>query len=146
MRLRTRPAAEPLGSLLARIRGRHLQMTFDLIIRNGKVVRGDGVIDASIAVADGKVVEVAPEISGNAKQEIDASNLHVFPGLIDIHVHFNDPGRAEWEGIGTGSAALSAGGGTCFFDMPLNSSPPVIDGDAFDRKLTAATGSAFADF
>jgi allantoinase len=121
-------------------------MAFDLIIRNGKAVRANDTIDASIAVADGKVVEVAPQIPGSAKVEIDATNLHVFPGLIDIHVHFNDPGRADWEGIGSGSSALAAGGGTCFFDMPLNSSPPVIDGGAFDRKLAAATGSAFADF
>ena len=53
-------------------------------------------------------------------------------------MHFNEPGRTHWEGLATGSAALAAGGFTAFFDMPLNSSPPVIDGAAFDAKLAAA--------
>ena len=72
--------------------------------------------------------------------------LHVFPGLIDPHVHFNEPGRTEWEGFATGSSALAAGGGTMFFDMPLNSSPPVLDGESFDLKLEAAGRSSHTDF
>jgi allantoinase len=121
-------------------------VSFDLVIRGGRVVTPNGVHDSDVAVDNGKIAEVAPQISGSPHEEVDATGLHVFPGLIDIHVHFNDPGRADWEGFDTGSAALAAGGGTCFFDMPLNSSPPVIDGDAFDRKLTAATGRSHADF
>ncbi|HSV15581.1 MAG TPA: allantoinase AllB [Tepidisphaeraceae bacterium] len=121
-------------------------MNHDLLIRNGHLVTPSGVHRADVAVADGKVVEFASQIAGSAREEIDATGLHVFPGLIDIHVHFNDPGRADWEGFDTGSAALAAGGGTCFFDMPLNSSPPVIDAAAFDGKLTAATGRSYADF
>ena len=50
----------------------------------------------------------------------------MFPGLIDVHVHFNEPGRTEWEGAQTGSRALAAGGGTLFFDMPLNSTPCTV--------------------
>ena len=68
------------------------------------------------------------------------------PGVVDVHVHFNDPGRADWEGGATGSAALSAGGGTTFCDMPLNSSPAVIDGESFDRKHAALQNRVFADF
>ncbi len=119
---------------------------FDLIIRNGTIVRPDGVTSSSIAIANGKILAVDPQIPGKAKQEIDATGLHIFPGLIDIHVHFNDPGRADWEGIPTGSSALAAGGGTLFFDMPLNSSPPVLDAESFDKKFAAATGKSFADF
>jgi allantoinase len=122
-----------------------LQMTFDLIIRNGNVVTPDGVAAASLAVTDGKIVEIG-NIIGTAKEEIDATDLHIFPGLIDPHVHFNEPGRTEWEGIATGSAALAAGGGTCFFDMPLNSSPPTLDGPSFDLKRAAAEASAITDF
>jgi allantoinase len=119
---------------------------FDLIIRNGTVVRPDGVTPSSIAIANGKIIAIDPQISGKAKQEINAIGLHIFPGLIDIHVHFDEPGRTDWEGIATGSAALSAGGGTCFFDMPLNSSPPVLDGKSFDQKVSAATGKSNTDF
>jgi allantoinase len=121
-------------------------MAYDLIIRNGQVVTARGVSAASIAIEGGKIAEVAPDISGLAREEIDAAGLHVFPGLIDPHVHFNEPGRTEWEGIATGSAALAAGGGTCFFDMPLNSSPPVLDGESFDAKLAAGREKSLTDF
>ncbi len=121
-------------------------MAYDLIIRNGQVVTARDVARASIAVTGEKIVEIAADISGTAGEEIDATGLHVFPGLIDPHVHFNEPGRTEWEGIATGSAALAAGGGTCFFDMPLNSAPPVLDGKRFDAKLAAAREKSLADF
>ena len=119
---------------------------FDLIIRNGTVILSNCLTAASIAIADGKIIAVDAEIPGSAKTEIDATNLHIFPGLIDIHVHFNDPGRSDWEGILTGSAALAAGGGTLFFDMPLNSSPPVLDAESFDKKIAAATNKSQTDF
>jgi allantoinase len=120
-------------------------MSFDLIIRNAHIVLDDSVDIGSIAVTDGKIVEIG-EVTGTAVEEIDATDLHVFPGLIDSHVHFNEPGRTEWEGIATGSAALAAGGGTCFFDMPLNSSPPTLDGPSFDLKRAAAEASSCTDF
>ena len=120
-------------------------MKFDLIIRNGNVVASDAVTQASVGIIDGKIVEIG-EISGDAADVIDATDLHIFPGVIDSHVHFNEPGRTEWEGIATGSSALAAGGGTCFFDMPLNSSPPTLDGPSFDLKRAAAEASARTDF
>ncbi|MEO6435924.1 MAG: amidohydrolase family protein, partial [Tepidisphaeraceae bacterium] len=101
-------------------------MKYDLLIRNGSVVRESGVETLDLAIADERIVEIAPEIPGDARETIDATRLHVFPGVIDPHVHFNEPGRTEWEGIATGSAALAAGGGTLFFDMPLNSTPPTV--------------------
>lgn len=118
----------------------------DLLIRGGQLVRTSGVEQCDIAIADGRIVEIAPELSARATAEIDARGLHVFPGVIDAHVHFNEPGRTEWEGVATGSAALAAGGGTCFFDMPLNSSPAVLDGEQFDRKLDACRASSVTDF
>ena len=121
-------------------------MKYDLLIRNGTVVREDRVERADVAVSDEKIVEIAPEIAGDARETIDATGRHVFPGVIDPHVHFNEPGRTEWEGFATGSAALAAGGGTLFFDMPLNSSPPVLDGASFDLKLEAARRSSLTDF
>ena len=106
------------------------------------VVRGD--ID-DIAVEDGKIVAIGPELPG-AAEEIDARGLHIFPGLIDVHLHFNEPGRTEWEGAATGSRALAAGGGTLFFDMPLNSTPCTVNAEAFDRKRAALAASSITDF
>ncbi len=60
------------------------------------------------------------------------------PGLIDTHVHFNEPGRTEWEGLETGSRSLAAGGVTTFFDMPLNSTPPTINKENLDLKKACA--------
>ena len=64
----------------------------------------------------------------------------MLPGLIDVHLHFNEPGRTEWEGAATGSRALAAGGGTLFFDMPLNSTPCTVNAREFDRKARGARG------
>lgn len=118
----------------------------DVLIRGGQVVRASGVERCDIAIDGGRVAEIAPELSGRAAMEIDARELHVFAGLIDAHVHFNEPGRADWEGVATGSSALAAGGGTLFFDMPLNSSPAVLDGVQFDRKLAACRAASVTDF
>jgi allantoinase len=119
---------------------------YDLIIRGGAVVTTGGVEPLAIGVADGVIAAVAPELAGGAREELDAAGLHVLPGLVDAHVHFNEPGRTDWEGIATGSAALAAGGGTCFFDMPLNAAPPTLDAASFDLKRAAAEGRAAADF
>lgn len=122
-------------------------MHYDLIIRGGVVVTPDGMADhADVAVSDGTIVAVGPELEGSARREVNAQGLHVLPGVIDSHVHFNDPGRDHWEGIATGSAALAAGGGTCFVDMPLNSSPPTLDGPSFDAKLARAEAQSRTDF
>jgi allantoinase len=68
------------------------------------------------------------------------------PGVIDVHLHFNEPGRTEWEGAATGSRALAAGGGTLFFDMPLNSTPCTVNAREFDRKRAALEASSITDF
>lgn len=79
----------------------------DLVVRGGTVVLPDAVVEADVAIEDGLVVAVGPGLPG-AADEIDARGLHVLPGGIDPHVHFDDPGRAHWEGIETGSRALAA--------------------------------------
>src|SRR5262249_52629384 len=81
-----------------------------------------------------------------ATTEIDARGLLVLPGVIDAHVHFNEPGRTEWEGWATGTRALAAGGATACVEMPLNAHPPTVDGAAFDAKVAAARAAAIVDF
>src|SRR5258708_3238507 len=83
--------------------------------------------------------------SGGAR-EIDARGVTVLSGLIGIHVHFNEPGRTDWEGSATGSHALAASGGTVFFDMPLNSSPCTVGPVEFDQKRTVLERSSITDF
>lgn len=118
----------------------------DTIIRNGTVVTRAETRAEDIGVLNGKIVELRPGLTDSARQTIDARGLHIFPGLIDSHVHFNEPGRANWEGIETGSKALAAGGGTVFFDMPLNAHPPTLDAGSFDEKLSAAERNSLVDF
>ena len=118
----------------------------DLLIRGGSVVTPEGVQVLDLGVADGRIVAVGANVAGSAAEEIDATGLHVFPGILDAHVHFNEPGRTEWEGLASGSAALAAGGGTWFCDMPLNSSPPVIDAASFAAKRRLAEQKSVVDF
>jgi allantoinase len=110
------------------------------------VVTPDGVHRVDLAIKDGVIVELSANLPSLAREDVNAHGLHVFPGVIDAHVHFNEPGRIEWEGFDTGSAAFAAGGGTCFFEMPLNASPPTLDGESFDRKLDAALAHSRTDF
>ena len=114
-----------------------------MIVRGGSVVMPTGVVEADVEIVDGVIAAVGPGLDGDG---IDARGLHVFPGGLDPHVHFNEPGRTHWEGLATGSAALAAGGYTAFFDMPLNSTPPTVDGAGFDAKLAAARERSCVDF
>ncbi|MGI8819757.1 MAG: allantoinase AllB [Chthoniobacterales bacterium] len=107
------------------------------------IVRGR---EQDVAVSDGTIVARGENLSGSAATEIDGRALTIFPGVIDAHVHFNEPGRALWEGFATGSRAAAAGGTTTVFDMPLNSHPPTIDGASFDAKRAAAEVQSLVDF
>jgi allantoinase len=117
----------------------------DVTVRGGTLVTADGLRRADLAIEDGRIMAIAPDLPG-AREEIDARGLIVLPGVIDAHVHFNEPGRTEWEGAGTGSRALAAGGGTLFCDMPLNSTPCTVDALEFDQKRAALEASSVTDF
>lgn len=118
----------------------------ELIVRNGLIVTPNGVRRGDLGIAEGRIIKRGGNIRESAVEEIDATGLHVFPGILDAHVHFNEPGRTDWEGISTGSAALAAGGGTWFCDMPLNSTPPVLDEVSFLEKLRLAEEKSLVDF
>ena len=119
---------------------------YDLIVRNSKVVKCNEVKKLDIGVIDGKIAELSEEISGSAKEEINAKGKHVFPGGYDSHVHFNQPGRTDWESLWTGSSSLAAGGMTAFTDMPLNSIPVTTNAESFDLKLEKAKENSLVDY
>lgn len=118
----------------------------DLLVRGGALITPAGVARADLAVEDGRIVAIEEELPGPARATLDAYGLHVFPGLVDAHVHFNEPGRQDWEGLRSGSAALAAGGGTVFCDMPLNSHPPLLSARDFTAKRRAAEAASLTDF
>lgn len=115
------------------------------VIRGGLVVTSTGARDADVRIDGERIVDVGEDLPGGGV-EIDAHGLVVMPGVVDVHVHFNEPGRTEWEGAATGSAALAAGGGTTFVDMPLNSTPCVLTAEDVDRKREALEAASIADF
>lgn len=120
-------------------------MSFDTLIRGATVVRENSAERLDIAIADGRIVELGPELSGPATVEIAADGLHALPGVVDGHVHFNEPGRSEWEGFATGTRALAAGGATAAIDMPLNAHPPTVTAAAFDAKRACLEQAAIVD-
>ena len=121
-------------------------VTYDLILRGGTLVTPEGPWEADIGVSDEKTAAIEPDLEGSATEEVDARGLHVFPGAIDAHVHFNEPGRTHWEGFATGSRSLAAGGMTAFVEMPLNAYPPTNDARSFDEKVALAQASSLVDF
>ncbi|MEN1989157.1 allantoinase [Paenibacillus hubeiensis] len=119
---------------------------YDLIVRGGSVVLPDGVTKVDVGVKDGKIAAIAAKLEGETEQEWDAAGLHVLPGMIDVHVHFSEPGREHWEGFTTGSAMMAAGGCTTFFDMPLNGIPSTVNEEALLDKARLGNEKSLVDF
>jgi allantoinase len=118
----------------------------NIVIRGGTVINTDGRVRADVLIQEERIVELGPDLPVGDHKEIDARGLFIFPGVIDVHLHFNEPGRTEWEGAATGSRALAAGGGTMFFDMPLNSTPCTTTAAAVIQKRAALEISSITDF
>ena len=118
----------------------------DLIIRGRRVVFPDHVGAASIHIREGRISYVGgfEEIRTDC-EVIDASDDVVMPGLVDTHVHINEPGRTEWEGFETATKAAAAGGVTTLIDMPLNSIPPTTTTAGLSAKLNAAQHNCYVD-
>lgn len=122
---------------------------YDLVVKGGRVVLPDGICDLDLAVRDGVIVQMKEHIEFLDNYEvnvIDASDQYVLPGMIDTHVHFNDPGRADWEGFRHGSSLLAAGGCTAYIDMPLNSIPSTTDTVALLDKAKRGRIDSRVDF
>ncbi len=118
----------------------------DLVIRNGKVVSPDSVIDASVAIKDGAIIAVGADAAMPAAREtLDVKGMHLLPGAIDVHVHFRDPGYPHKEDFASGTAAAAFGGVTTVFDMP-NTIPPTGTPDILAAKHAMAASRAHVDY
>jgi allantoinase len=109
------------------------------------VVTPDGVIDAVVEAHEGRITSITPAAGTGTVDAADLGDLWLLPGLVDTHVHINDPGRADWEGFPTATRAAAAGGVTTLVDMPLNSLPATCSAEALAAKVAAAQGRCHVD-
>jgi allantoinase len=117
-----------------------------VIVRSRRIVLPDGVRPATIHIQNGIITRVGPyEDWSDANDSYDAGDLVVSPGIVDTHVHVNEPGRTDWEGFDTATRAAAAGGVTTVVDMPLNSVPATTTAAALEAKRTAARGQCHVD-
>ncbi|MEM9158590.1 MAG: amidohydrolase family protein, partial [Verrucomicrobiota bacterium] len=117
----------------------------DLILRNIRLLGASDWTQTDLAITDGRFSSLDAS-SESAKETIDGENLLCFPGGVDLHVHFNEPGRTHWEGFATGSLSAAAGGVTFLAEMPLNSIPSTTTVEALEQKLDAIKGKSQVDF
>jgi allantoinase len=119
-----------------------------LRIKNARIVKNEELKEVNIYVERGKIKDIVPgdEALLFVKKEIDAKGNVVFPGFIDPHVHFDDPGFTEREDFDTGTKSAAAGGITTIIDMPCTSIPPVTTGSNYDYKLNIVKPKAYVDF
>lgn len=120
---------------------------FDLVIRGQRIMTTAGLRAREVGVLNGSITAIVPlgaHLSG--KVEVDlADDETLLPGLVDSHVHVNEPGRTEWEGFASATKAAAAGGVTTIIDMPLNSVPPTVNVDALQQKRAVAADQVFVD-
>ncbi len=123
------------------------ETTYDLVLRGQQVLTAQGIAPREIGVRDGKIVTVQDLGAGLAAERVIevASDEVLLPGLVDTHVHVNEPGRTEWEGFESATKAAAAGGVTTIVDMPLNSIPPTVNLEALEIKRAAASKNAYVN-
>lgn len=118
----------------------------DLVIRGQRVLLPTGIAPAAVHVREGRIGDItAYEVVGHAKEVVDAGDYLVTPGVVDSHVHINEPGRTEWEGFATATEAAAAGGITTVVDMPLNCIPATTSRAAAEQKLASLDGKLHVD-
>jgi allantoinase len=115
-------------------------------LRGRRVILDGQIVPASIHIRDGVIAKIAPYDDVQADASVlDAGDSILMAGLVDSHVHVNDPGRAEWEGFDTATRAAAAGGETTIVDMPLNSSPVTTSSEALVAKISAMQNRCWVD-
>src|SRR5580658_3924766 len=117
----------------------------DLVIRSERVLTPGGLVPALVTIRDGKISAIGPlAATGGEIVDLNADEV-LLPGLVDTHVHVNEPGRTDWEGFATATRAAAAGGITTIVDMPLNSIPPTTNAGALRIKREEAAGQVHVD-
>ena len=112
----------------------------DLAIISNRTITPDGIKRAAVLIKKGKIEEVLNELPEGDFPVADVGDSVLMPGIIDPHVHINEPGRTEWEGFDTATKAALAGGITSMIEMPLNASPVTTTAKAFEKKIKSAEG------
>src|SRR5687767_8939771 len=115
-------------------------MNFDLAFRSKNTITPEGTKAAMILIKDGKIAELASFETKADCPVIDLQEKFLLPGVIDTHVHINEPGRTDWEGFDTATKAAIAGGLTTLVDMPLNSAPVTTSVANLEIKRAATQG------
>ncbi|MFI5086321.1 MAG: allantoinase AllB [Actinomycetales bacterium] len=120
---------------------------FDLVIRGRRILTTAGVVEREVGIRGGLITALVPLGSGLEGAEVIelAEDETLIPGLVDTHVHVNEPGRTEWEGFASATRAAAAGGVTTIIDMPLNSIPATTTVEALEIKRRVAKDQAFID-
>ncbi|KHK97625.1 allantoicase [Microbacterium mangrovi] len=121
--------------------------TYDLVLRGARVLTADGFGPREVGVTDGVIAAIEPlgtGLSGTEVIEVQDDEV-LLPGLVDSHVHVNEPGRTEWEGFASATRAAAAGGVTTVIDMPLNSIPPTVNVEALHTKQDVARDQVHVD-
>jgi dihydroorotase len=119
--------------------------TYDLILRGGTVVNHDGRAERDIAILGGRIAALGDLSRATSAETIDASGLHILPGVIDTQVHFREPGLEHKEDLETGSRGAVMGGVTAVFEMP-NTKPLTTSAEALADKVARARHRMFCDF
>lgn len=110
-------------------------------LHSTRVITPEGMVEATLVLGEGKIHEVLPgRVEPDGVPFESFGSKVIMPGVIDAHVHINEPGRTEWEGFETATKAAAAGGTTTLIEMPLNASPVTTTVEAFKLKLKAAEG------
>jgi len=121
-------------------------MSETLVIRSTRMVLPDGVRESAAYVLDKRIESIHPyDAKLEADRDVDLGDVALLPGLVDTHVHVNEPGRTEWEGFASATRAALAGGVTTICDMPLNSDPVTVSVEALREKTAAAAGQCAVD-
>lgn len=124
---------------------RPVARTFDMILEGGTVVDHTGAAPRDIGIVGAKIAEIGDLSRASAGETIDASGLHVLPGVIDTQVHFREPGLTHKEDLETGSRAAVLGGVTAVFEMP-NTNPSTTSAAALADKVARARNRMYCDF